>query len=190
MLSTTGWSRARPLSSKFDTNVNTIKIRKATKFDTQSVLDVRNAAIKSQCAGHYPEDVLRTWADVELTEVFSEAVERCCHVALLDGRVVATGMINLESGKLDALFVEPAHMNLGLGKQVLAHLEQLAIEAGLAHLSLDSTLNAAAFYRAQGFIGDLITTYESPRGLSLACVPMIKTLTVQIAAAMTQHSNG
>jgi N-acetylglutamate synthase-like GNAT family acetyltransferase len=89
---------------------------------------------------------------------------------------VATGMINLESGKIDALFVEPTHMNTGLGKHVLLYLEKLAIEAGLAQLHLSSTLNAALFYRTQGFVGDSIATYESPRGLSLACVPMVKTL--------------
>jgi len=151
-------------------------IRKATRHDAEAVLQIRKAAIRHQCAGHYSKDVLDRWTDGELTDQFAGAVEEHCHVATVDGLVVASGMLNLASGKIDALFVAPTHMRSGLGKAMLMHLESLANASGLAHLTLDSTLNAAAFYRAHGFSGDIVSTYESPRGISLACIPMIKVL--------------
>lgn len=160
-----------------DTIVSTSPlIRKAVRHDAEAVLQVRRAAIRHQCAGHYPKDVLDKWTDGELTDQFAEAVEGHGHVATVDGRVVATGMLDLESGKIDALFVSPTHMRRGVGKAMLRHLECLASASGLARVSLDSTLNAAPFYRAHGFSGDSVATYASPRGISLACVPMVKVL--------------
>lgn len=100
-------------------------------------------------------------------------------MAILDGHVVGTGMINLESSKVDAIFVHPSHVRAGIGRQLLFYLERLAADAGLAELCLDSTLNAAPFYRKCGFIGDSISQYMSPRGISLDCIPMIKTLTIK-----------
>jgi GNAT superfamily N-acetyltransferase len=167
---------ARPVNELFGTNVSKMAIRKATRDDALAVLGIRNAAVNSQCVGHYSDDDLKIWTDGELTETFAEAVEKYGYVAISEGLIVATGMVNLESGKIDALFVEPTHMSAGLGKQMLSHLENLAAEAGLTELKLDSTLNAAPFYRAHGFVGDCVAKYESPRGISLACVPMAKVL--------------
>lgn len=153
-----------------------VTIRKATRDDAPAVFRIRNAAVLIQCAGHYSEEELKRWTDGELAEWFADAVEKHCHVAIRDGVIVATGMVDLESGSIDALFVEPAHMGTGLGKEMLLHLENLAADAGLAALKLDSSLNAAEFYRRHGFVGDRLSRYESPRGISLACVPMAKTL--------------
>jgi GNAT superfamily N-acetyltransferase len=153
-----------------------ITIRKAKRDDAHSIWDIRNAAIMDQCKGHYPPEALETWTGGEMTERFMDAVEQSFHVAVLDGRIVGTGKIGLESGKVDAIFVHPLHMRAGIGRLMLSHLESLALDAGLEQLSLESTLNAAAFYRACGFAGDSVAKYESPRGLSLDCVPMTKTL--------------
>ena len=153
-----------------------IAIRKACKVDAQEIWDIRKAAISSQCKGHYSPKELEIWTNGEMTNQFMDAIEDSFYVATLDGRVVGTGMINLESGKVDAIFVHPSHMRTGIGRQVLLHLEKLALDAGLTLLSLDSTLNAAPFYREHGFVGDSVAKYESPRGISLSCIPMIKSL--------------
>ena len=151
-----------------------IVIRKAHKIDAQEIWDIRNAAINSQCISHYSPAELEIWTNGKMTEQFIEVVEDSFYVAISDGQVVGTGMINLESGKVDAIFVHPSRMRSGIGRQVLLHLEKLALAAGLNQLSLDSTLNASRFYRAHGFVGDSVAKYESPRGISLDCIPMVK----------------
>ena len=153
-----------------------IAIRKARKDDAQEVWDVRNAAILGLCTGYYSQDDLALWTQGELTRKFTEAVEDSFYVAVIDDRVVGTGMIDLESGKLDAIFVHPSFMREGIGRQMLLFLERLARDASLTRLFLDSTLNAAAFYRTCGFVGDAVAKYQSPRGITLACIPMTKTL--------------
>ena len=83
-------------------------------------------------------------------------------------------MIDLDCGKVDAIFVNPNCMRLGVGRQIMLHLEKIAIKAGLSQLKLDSTLNAEPFYRACGFAGGKASKYKSPRGILLDCIPMKK----------------
>ncbi|MHB8473865.1 MAG: GNAT family N-acetyltransferase [Gammaproteobacteria bacterium] len=149
-------------------------IRKARKDEAQVIWEIRNAAINSQCVGHYSPEDLEIWTSGEMTKQFIDIVESSFYVATVDGCVVGTGMINLESGKLDAIFVRPPHIRTGIGKQIMLHLEKLALDAGLTQLSLESTLNAVTFYQAQGFVGDSIAKYVSPKGISLECIPMLK----------------
>ncbi len=151
-----------------------VEIRKAHKDEAQLILEIRNAAIRSQCIGHYSPEDIEIWASVEATNQFIEVVENSLYVASMDGCVVGTGMVNLESGKVDAIFVHPSQMRTGIGRQIMLYLEKLALDAGLTQLSLESTLNAVKFYRAQGFVGDLVAKYVSPRGFLLDCIPMTK----------------
>ncbi|AIS14889.1 GCN5 family acetyltransferase [Pseudomonas chlororaphis subsp. aurantiaca] len=151
-------------------------IRKAHGDDAPRVFVIRNQAINHQCSGHYPAADLQVWTADSLGDYFIEVLEKTGHVAVIDDQVTASGMLDLESGQVDAVFVDPAYMGRGIGRQLMNYLEQLALQAGLPRLTLDSTLNAADFYRRCGFVGERIAQYQSPRGLSLACVPMIKHL--------------
>lgn len=155
---------------------NVSEIRKARRDDAQAVWDLRNAAILAECGSHYSPAELEIWTAGEMTEDFAQAVDDYWYVATSDGRVVGTGTIALASGKVDAIFVQPDRMRTGIGRQMLRHLEKLALQAGLTELSLDATLNAAPFYRACGFVGDRVAKYESPRGIDLDCIPMTKKL--------------
>ncbi|AMS14235.1 MULTISPECIES: GNAT family N-acetyltransferase [Pseudomonas] len=151
-------------------------IRKAHGDDAQRVFVIRNQAINHQCSGHYPAADLQVWTAGSLGDYFVEVLEKTGHVAVIDGQIAASGMLDPESGQVDAVFVDPAYMGRGIGRQMMDYLEQLALQAGLPHLILDSTLNAADFYRHCGFVGEQVAQYHSPRGLTLACVPMIKHL--------------
>lgn len=151
-------------------------IRKATREDASRALRIRSEAILHQCAGHYSPEVLEVWAGAELSEGFIRRVEDDFYVATVDDRIIGTGMVDLESGKVDAVFVDPSCMGRGIGKQLLGHLEGLARSEGLEQLKLESTLNAVDFYRSMGFVGDRRSRYDSPSGVSLDCVSMVKPL--------------
>ena len=151
-------------------------IRKATVADAQSVFDIRIAAINSQCKGHYTPQDLEKWTTGTMSPDFVNMLEEKCYVAVVANVVVGTGMIDLRSGKIDAVFVMPTFMGKGIGRQMMNYLEQLAVEAGLSQISLEATLNAASFYKAVGFLGDKVSKYCSSSGLSLDCVLMVKDL--------------
>jgi GNAT superfamily N-acetyltransferase len=130
----------------------------------------------SQCANAYTPEQLEEWTGGAVSVAFANAVEDRFYVAMVGGRVTGTGMINLTTGKIDAIFVHPDFMRRGIGTAMVAHLEALARDEGLRQVMLDSTLNAAPFYRRAGFEGETVTPYRSTRGLSMDCVPMTKRL--------------
>lgn len=153
-----------------------ISIRKATQDDAPAAWHIRNAAINSQCTGYYSPEALELWTCGDMNEDFVRVVAGSFYVATLDNQVVGIGTIDLASGKVDAIFVHPDNMGTGVGRQILSYLEKLAMEAGLTEVTLESTLNAAPFYRACGFVGKTVSKYNSPRGISLDCIPMKKSL--------------
>ena len=151
-------------------------LRKAHAGDSASAWEIRTAAILSQCTAHYPAELLKVWTNGEITEQFVQFVVEQLYVATVRDEVVGFGAVNLESGRLEAAFVRPDMMGRGVGRQIVTHLEAVARNAGLTQLTLDSTLNAAPFYRRCGFVGEAPGAYHSPRGITLECIPMVKRL--------------
>jgi len=153
-----------------------LTFRPARKENAQACWDIRVDAIRDGCSTVYTSEQIRIWTSDSPTPAYAAMVERHYQLAIIEQQIVGTGMIDLQSGKLDAIFIRPEFMGLGVGRQMLAHLEQLAREQHLSQVSLESTLNAAPFYRHCGYVGNHIATYESPLGVSLECVPMSKSL--------------
>ncbi|MBV8659815.1 MAG: GNAT family N-acetyltransferase [Burkholderiales bacterium] len=151
-------------------------IRRATQEDAQTLFDLRNAAIRAQCAGHYPATDLEKWTAGPMSDAFARNMATRCHVVEVGGEIVGMGMLDLANGQVDAIFVRPDAMGQGVGRAMMRFIEQQARVAGLTQLCLDSTLNAALFYRSVGFCGEVVSVYQSPRGISLACIPMTKQL--------------
>lgn len=149
-------------------------IQKAKSEDAEAILEIRKEALLSQCASHYPMDILEPWANLKPTEEFRKSVRENFYLVLVEGQVAGTGMIDLVTGKIDSIFVHPHHIQKGIGKRILGFLEELALEKGLQTLYLESTLNAADFYRGYGFAGNDIQTYTTAKGISLECIPMTK----------------
>lgn len=153
-----------------------ITIRKATKSDAQKIYDLRNRAIIEKCSAYYSKEQLSLWTQGGVSDGFVQDVFETFYVSETDGQVVGSGKLNTETGMVDAIFVEPDYFGRGAAKQMLVFLEELAKHNGLQLLKLESTLNAAPFYRSCGFAGEEISTYHSPRGISLDCIPMEKSL--------------
>lgn len=153
-----------------------LKIRKACINDAKAAWEIRNTAILDQATGHYNADTLKIWTSGEPSDEFINDVANNFHVAASNDTIVAIGKIDLDRGTIDAIFVRPGYMRQGIGRKIFTFLENIALNHGLKTLSLDATLNAAAFYRACGFTGNQVGTYNSPRGISLDCIPMVKHL--------------
>ena len=153
-----------------------INIRKAARSDAKDIFDIRSRAILDQCPAYYSEEQLSLWTQGEMSETFIADVEATFYVSEVDDRVIGSGKINTQTGMVDAIFVDPGFFGKGAAKMMLQFLEGLANQHNLPLMTLESTLNAAAFYRSCGFIGDELSTYHSPRGISLDCIPMEKRL--------------
>ncbi|ORT67332.1 GNAT family N-acetyltransferase [Pseudomonas mosselii] len=152
------------------------EIRRASHDDAETAFDIRLLAIRHQCLGAYTETQLLAWTAGAAEDGYYKLMDKHFYLGCLDGVPVATGMLDLESCEIGAIFVHPAYMQQGIGKRLLIYLECLARAFSLEQVRLDATLNAAPFYRRYGFAGEACSIYHSPSGLQLACVPMVKTL--------------
>ncbi|WP_199189179.1 GNAT family N-acetyltransferase [Photobacterium sp. GB-27] len=153
-----------------------ITIRKATQADAVLIHALRSRAILDKCSAYYSKEQLSLWTDGGVSDGFIQDVLETFYVSVTDGRVIGSGKLNIETGMVDAIFVDPEYCGIGAAKQMLTFLENLAKENDLLLLKLESTINAAPFYRSYGFIGEKLSTYHSPRGISLDCIPMQKPL--------------
>ncbi len=151
-------------------------IKKLTKIDADDVWQVRNAAILAGCANVYDAKTLDIWTPEETPTGFAELVQRGFYGIEIDDELIAVGMLDEETDKIEGLFVLPEYMGQKLGGRMLQHLEQLARERGINTLSLDASLNAADFYQHCGYQVVRHETYHSPAGISLPSVLMTKQL--------------
>ncbi|PRA11715.1 MULTISPECIES: GNAT family N-acetyltransferase [Pseudomonas] len=153
-----------------------LEIRRATPADAQVAFDIRLQAIRGQCIGAYTSEQMMLWTRGKAEDGYGALMDQPFYLGWVNGEAVATGMLDLANNEVGALFVLPDHTGCGYAKAMLAFLEDLARELDMSTLVLDSTLNAASFYRACGYVGDEQAMYHSPSGLQLACVPMKKHL--------------
>ena len=149
---------------------------RVTSADSAAFYELRRTAILAGCASHYPPETLLAWTDPTEDGRLRESASEHFYFAKAGGEIVGSGMLDVDAGWLDAILVAPRFFGRGLGRAIVWYLERIARSHGLRALALDSSLNAVAFYRSLGFVGDAVGIYESPRPVSLECVPMTKVL--------------
>jgi 2-polyprenyl-3-methyl-5-hydroxy-6-metoxy-1,4-benzoquinol methylase len=71
-------------------------------------------------------------------------------VAELDGAIV--GMVRLEPGTIEDLFVEPDVIGTGVGAALFRHVVRRAASEGMRALLVDADPNAEGFYRSMGAV--------------------------------------
>ena len=179
-----------------------ITIRAVTSQDVSRIWQIRTDAILQGCASHYTKFECETWANSPMPEAFTgillslgaivaveladdptveQAAEgrgRCVGVIQGDTkeRIFGFGFIDAAQCRLEAAFVDPEAVGMGIGKLLTIELEVQAKKAGVKELSLSSSLNAAGFYQSLGYVAGDETCWRHPAGIELMCIPMCKLL--------------
>jgi GNAT superfamily N-acetyltransferase len=78
----------------------------------------------------------------------------------------------VDSARIRAMFVDPAHARRGLGRQILEASEADAARAGFRTFELMATLPGVPLYRACGYEEIERVAIELPDGTRLDCVKM------------------
>jgi GNAT superfamily N-acetyltransferase len=78
----------------------------------------------------------------------------------------------IDSARIRAMFVDPAHARRGLGRQILEASEADAARAGFRTFELMATLPGVPLYRACGYEEIERVAIELPDGMRLDCVKM------------------
>lgn len=90
-----------------------------------------------------------------------------------DGKVIAIG--GIEGNMIKKLYVDPDEQGKGIGREMLNHLEDVAIRTGLIEVLLDSYENCAGFYEKQGY-SVVKPFYREGDGVKIPIIIMKKVL--------------
>jgi ribosomal protein S18 acetylase RimI-like enzyme len=115
-----------------------IKLRPAAAEDRNALWQVHTQAIRVSAAGHYDAAQIEAWAG-RLTPEGYQRCPDCFFVAEAEeSKVIGFGELNLKSGEIEALFVDPEFGRRGIGSHLLQALEDLARRQGLTTLILET----------------------------------------------------
>ena len=163
-----------------------VHMRPATVADAIAIIDLHFAAVHQTAGSFYPPEVLDNWSsqpDDTRYEQIRRAVakgEELFVIAEDASGIIGFGSIVPTLQELRAVYVHPKAGHRGIGSQILAHLEQLALDQGAVQLQMDASINAEAFYSRAGY--DVVERgiHRLRSGHEMACVKMKKRLTQEI----------
>ena len=148
-----------------------MEIRRASSDEAAALTQIAHDAKRHW---GYPELWLAHWQD-DLTISPDYIARNPVYVA--EGEAELLGfyalIIREDKAELDHLWVTPAHIGTGVGKQLFLHAMQHAAKENIAAVEILSDPNAEGFYRKQGAhrIGETVSEIDGePRVLPLLTV--------------------
>ncbi len=153
-----------------------IIIRRARQEDMKSVLRIHIRAIREICSSHYTKEEIKVWSEVLKPGRYKKAISTGAFFVAVDAEaIVGFSNLDLQKGLVEAVYVDPEYVGLGVGMKLLQSLENVANNSGLNLLHLSASLNAVPFYERAGYKSQNNTRHLLPFGM-VACVPMFKEL--------------
>jgi N-acetylglutamate synthase-like GNAT family acetyltransferase len=125
-----------------------LKIRKASTEDAPVLTTIAHDAKRHW---GYPEHWIRHWQD-ELTISPDFVAGNQVYVAESEGELLGfyALIIRQDKAELDHLWVAPAHIGTGVGKELFIHAMQSAARRDISAVEISSDPNAEGFYRKMG----------------------------------------
>jgi GNAT superfamily N-acetyltransferase len=129
-----------------------ISIREATAADAESVHALHVASSTAVYQQFFGGKGLKQWLATRSPAVCAEEIRKwAVIVAEEDDVLLGFGALDTAKANIDAVYVAPDRWRQGIGRQILAHLEQIAIAAHLPTITLQAAGPAILFYRRLGF---------------------------------------
>jgi GNAT superfamily N-acetyltransferase len=154
-----------------------VTVRPATDGDRLAICTVHVRAIRETCSRSYSPDQVAAWAGLLSPDSYRVVLQDRIMVVAIDGAsVVGFGQLNQSTGEVDAVYVLPERQGQGIGRLLLAELEDQARARGLGKLELSATFNAASFYQRAGYVQRDHVVHRLPSGVELQCIRMAKPL--------------
>lgn len=149
-----------------------IGIRRATDADRVAIARLHEASIRALGPHAYTAEEVDSWASGVAPERYF--IEQEMYVATLGEEVIGFG--HYHRGEIMAVYVEPSHIARGVGRALLAKLEEVARADGATHLHLNAALNSVGFYAACGYVETKETVYMTRGGVVMKCALMERDL--------------
>jgi putative acetyltransferase len=135
--------------------MSSVTVRQATTTDNLDVVSVKRAAIRADGRDSYSADQVAAWApDADELDNYEQALgDDTYHVLVAESaeEIVGFGVLNVETGALLALYIQPDQRGTGIGSRLLGQIETTAKLNGADTLDLLASRNAVSFYAEQGY---------------------------------------
>lgn len=152
-----------------------LKIRAAVRDDLTGLLQVRRQAILAGAASHYDPVIVNDWADAVDAGRMAKRItdpDYRTFVAEAGGEIIGFAMAALSRGELLALYARPNTIG-NVGRDLLATIEHLVFQIAPL-LVCEASLNAEAFYKANGYTSEGQKDFVSSFGVLSRVVQMKK----------------
>jgi GNAT superfamily N-acetyltransferase len=161
-----------------------LALRLGRPEDAFAICDVHRSAVRGIAIEIYSREVIDGWAPIDISPErvtgFAQQIENGEEIVVVAedpaGVITGFGSIVPSKAELRAVYVRPEHSRNGVGRAILRRLEDLAREAGLTDFRMDASINAEAFYAANGFVSEARGEHTLSSGVRMACVSMRKSL--------------
>ncbi len=156
-----------------------IVIRDMKADDRDAVISIHKLSIFSLCRDYYTEQEMKAWTARLTPELFDEGMKDENNVGVVADAstfVIGYGFFSVSDRELRALYVLPEYKGRGVGRLIMARLEDMAREKSISRLSLQSTINAVDFYEKYGYQAIKTEKHLINDEISVACVRMEKDL--------------
>ncbi len=147
-----------------------IAIRRATDADRVAIARVHEASIRGLGRTHYSPEQVESWAAHIHPENYP--IEHDIFVAVDGDEVLGFG--HYHNGEIAAVYVDPSHTGRGIGRLLMAKLEECGRNEGAERLFLNASLNAERFYAACGYERTREALYRTRGGVVIRCALMEK----------------
>jgi putative acetyltransferase len=162
--------------------VNTagIVMRAMRPEDARIVLQIHRASIRGLVAHHYSPAVVEAWAP-PITDSMVERLQANRRntvpvVAEVDGELVGFATLSVTDSALQSCYVHPKAVRRGVGSALVAEIERIAVERGIASLHVEASINAEVFYAALGYRKVEDAEHVLSSGQRMRSVNMVKLL--------------
>ena len=152
-------------------------VRSYRPGDEVALWQVFHDAVHQLAVNHYSQVQLDAWAPQHPDWMaWRQRIQALKPFVAICANDSPMGYADLQAnGYIDHFFVAPQYARQGVGRLLLAHIEQAARQNGLPELTADVSLNAQAFFAHFGFE---LQRRQTPvvRGIALSNARMRKTL--------------
>lgn len=125
-------------------------IRPARHEDAEGISLTVVSALRETNAKDYTAAVIaRVAQSFSPTAVLGLLERRIVFVAAVGNEIVGTA--SLDGGSVRTVFIKPHYQGRGIGRALMARVEQAAIEKGVMILTVPSSVTAEPFYAKLGF---------------------------------------
>ena len=143
--------RTRPAATANNPS-SSVRLRRAHFEDVPEILRLIQRAVEHGCREHYAPAQRREVCASYERSLFVEVIGPCdTIVAERDGVLAGVAQLDLAAGRLRALFVDARVQMRGVGRALLAKVEERATRRGCLRLHGAMSLNAVPFYAKAGF---------------------------------------